>query len=382
MAEIQRMPKSGYTMTEGRIISIKIEIGSLVQKGDVLMEYETEKLVGEVTSTVSGTVLEIYIDEGDTIEVQGKLCLIGEIGENSSVGETMSDPCDKPQTAQSDSRVIASPLARKIAAEAGLDLSTITGSGPGGRIEKKDVEVLSADNHELNYYLEGVLEPMSSIRKVIAKRMLISKQEIPHAYYRKEIDASSIQSVRKNFSGSEEKKYGIKLSVNDIVLKSVSRALVEFPLVNARMDEDSIFYYRHINIGLAVGVKDGLIVPVIHGAESKTVYEISREASELVKKAHEGLLKNDECSGGTFTVSNLGMFGIDEFCAVINPPEAAILAVGAIREKAVFKDGNCVPVQTMVLTLSADHRIVDGVLAAQFMKRLAEILENAFILLS
>jgi len=437
MAEIQRMPKSGYTMTEGKVISINVKTGDLVAKGDVLMEYETDKLVGQVTATVGGTILEIYVKEGDSVEVQGKLCLIGEKGETVSLKASMPVPSvtavntvpvladEKPQAVHSGSRIIASPVAKKIAAEKGINLASIKGSGPGGRIEKKDVEDFTgvkdvkttpaaaliaaerginlgtiqgsgvngrihtadlqqqtgADSHTIDYYLEGISEPMSTMRKVIAKRMLVSKQEIPHVYYKKEIDASSILNVRENFAEAFAKKYNAKLSINDILIKAVSQVLIEFPLINARVDRDSVFYYKHVNIGLAVGIEGGLIVPVIHGAESKTLYEISREATTLVRKAREGVLKGDECSGGTFTVTNLGMFGLDEFSAVINPPEAAILAVGAVKEKAVFRDGICVPVKTMVLTLSADHRIADGVLAAQFMKRLADILEDAYMII-
>jgi pyruvate dehydrogenase E2 component (dihydrolipoamide acetyltransferase) len=431
------MPKSGYTMTEGKVVSIKVKVGDSVKKGDVLMEYETEKMVGEVISTAAGVVLEIYVALGDSVEVQGKLCLIGKQGESAPrevpggktapQGPEQASPAGVPVAPPGGGRIPASPIAKKLAAEGGLDLALIKGSGPGGRIEKKDVEAAIAEKENIKatpaavkiaaekgigpdavkgsgyngrvyaedletpgtelpersieYYLEGTSEPMTAMRKVIARRMTASKREVPHVYYRLEVDVSAVQNMKKTFAEASAKKYGIKLSINDIVLKAAVQALTEYPGVNARVDGNNIFYYKHVNIGMAVGIEGGLMVPVIHGAETRSVYEISKAASVLAKKAREGLLKGDDCAGGTFTVSNLGMFGLDEFCAVINQPEAAILAVGAIKEKVVWKNGACAPAESMVLTLSADHCLVDGTLAARFMKRLGEILENALILM-
>jgi pyruvate dehydrogenase E2 component (dihydrolipoamide acetyltransferase) len=424
-------------MIEGKIIALHVKVGDTVKKGDVLMEYETEKMVGEVSSITDGVILELYVKEGDSIEVQGQLCLIGQKGEKpppASVeppsGTVTADrEKEKVLTISKGERILASPLAKKMAKDLGVDLDMIKGSGAGGRIEKKDVEAATANTDvkstplakktaaaegisldgihgsgahgriqsvdvELTIaagktpsaggiepYMEASRRPMSNMRKVIARRLSMSKRELPHVYYRQEIDAASILGAKTAFADSARRKFAVKISLNDIILKAVTQALIEYPGVNARIDEDDILYYRHVNLGMAVGVEDGLIVPVIHGADQMSVFDIAKSSAGLIKKAHEGTLQPDDCAGGTFTVSNLGMFGLDEFCPVINPPEAAVLGVGAVRKRVMWKDGTCVPVDVMILTLSADHRLIDGILAACFMKRLRELLENAYALM-
>lgn len=404
MAEIQKMPKSGYTMTEGKIFSVKVRVGDTVNKGDVLMEYETEKISGEVIASISGTVLEIYVEAGDVVEVFGELCLIGMEGESvirkeshKKAGIPTAHDTESGISAMHDTDsvvVLASPLAKKLARENGVDISGIKGSGANGRIEKKDIleaiaikEVKEAkkeieSKNEPSNFAAYRCEEMSMMRKTVARRLIESKQNAPHVYFRKEVNANRLWEMKIAFAQSSLKKNGKKLSINDIILKAAAMALGEFPLMNSHIEQDKICYCDDVNLGMAVDLGDGLVVPVIRCAEKMGLFELSKAAAVLNDKARNNKLTLDEMTGGTFTVSNLGGLGLDEFTAIINPPEAGILAVGSIKDKPVVSGNNIVIGKTLVLNLSVDHRLIDGVVAARFLNRICELLEDVYSLVS
>lgn len=403
MAEIQKMPKSGYTMTEGRICSVKVKAGDKVNKGDVLMEYETEKITGEVIASISGTVLDVYVQEGDVVEVFGELCVIGEEGESvvrNDLGTKGSAPAandtdsgikDKEETKMSQPKgtVLASPLAKKLAREHGLDISEIKGSGVNGRVEKKDVLAAiekkndsSQSTSQSTSQSESLrYEEMSMMRKTVARRLTESKQNAPHAYFRKEVNVSRLLEMRSAYSELAVKKNGKKLSINDIILKATAMALREFPIMNSHIEQDKICYNDDVNLGIAVDIENGLVVPVIHGADKMGLFELSKAAAVLIDKARNNKLTMDEMTGGTFTVSNLGGLGLDEFTAILNPPEAGILTVGTIKDKPVVCNNRITVGKVLVLNLSVDHRLIDGAVAARFLNRICELLEDVYSLL-
>lgn len=304
-------------------------------------------------------------------------------------------------------RIRITPVAKKLAKENGIDYTTIKGTGPDGRITKEDIlAAIEAKNKEIANITamqerpsvdlkievkadfaqaadENVVKkvPLSSIRKVIARRLSQSKHDIPHTYFKISVDASNIIELKNNVSEAIKAKTGKKPSINDIIIKAVAVALGEFPDLNASLANDEIIYYRDINVGIAVNTDRGLVVPVIKNAGRKSFSEICRDSGELIEKARNGKLLPDDIAGGTFTVSNLGAYYIDEFCAIINPPESAILAVGRALETPVAHNGEVVIRPIMNLTVSVDHRIIDGALAAQFMKRLKDLLENPYLIL-
>ena len=284
-------------------------------------------------------------------------------------------------------RTFASPLARKIAREEGVDLAAIEGTGPGGRIVKGDVMRAIRERPETppsaaKEALPGRLIPMKGIRRVIAQRMSESTRTIPHFFLSVEADMTATLQLRERLLEEVEKKAGVRLSVTDILVKVAARALRDHPIINSRVEGEGIRLVEEINIGVAMAVEDGLIVPVVHAADGKNLIEIAIAIRDLTQKARSGKLSVDEVTGGTFTLSNLGMFGIDTFNAIINPPECSILGVGRTVEKPVVEEGEVQIKPVAWLTLSSDHRIVDGATAAQFLKRVKELLENPYFLLS
>ena len=421
MAEIIRMPKMSDTMEEGVIAGWLKKVGEEVKSGDILAEVETDKATMELESYDDGFLLHIGINEGESVPVDGVIAIIGEKDEDVSgiLNELKSDvieqnkkEIEEPEStpseiedknipveevkeendpvkeikedtiSENDIRVKASPLAKKLAIEKGINISNVSGSGDGGRITKKDIEnfspVASTDTkseiilpkiHSKESYEEI---SVSQMRKTISKRLAESKFSAPHFYLTMEIDMNNCIEGRKKINESSE----IKISFNDIILKACAVALRKHPMVNSSFLEDKIRINHHVHIGVAVAVDEGLLVPVIRFADNKSLSHISSEVKSLAGKAKSKQLQPSDWEGNTFTISNLGMFGIDEFTAIINPNDSCILAVGGIRNTPVVKNGEIVPGNLMKVTLSCDHRIVDGATGSSFLKTLKELIED------
>ena len=408
MAKEVIMPKLGLTMEEGVINKWFVREGERVEKGDPLFEVATDKVNMEVESPASGVVLKILYPEGATVPITEVVAYIGEEGEEVPVPRKEA-PEEKPEarervaeeeivtqkaeTEAAEERIKASPLARKLAREYGIDLATITGTGPGGRIVREDVERARKALEEAKKEIpvtervpvapeaEGRVVPLSRMRRIIAQRMVESVRMKPHFFVFQEILAEELVKMRERLLPLVEKETGLRVSYTDILVKVVAKALERYPLLYASFTDEGIVFHEHVNIGVAVALEDGLIVPVVKEVERKSIAQITRELHDLVERAKAGKLAPEEISGGTFTISNLGMFGIDAFTAIINPPESAILACGAIKKKPVFDGKDIVPLAVMELVLSCDHRIVDGAVAAQFMQFLKTLLEEPFALL-
>ena len=408
MAEVIRMPKMSDTMTEGVIVSWLKQVGDDIKPGDILAEVETDKATMELENYVKGTLLHIGIPAGGSVPVDALIAIVGQKGDDITAllsgasapaapaakaeevkTETVSTPVAAAPLANtsSDSRVKASPLAKKIADEKGIDINNISGSGDGGRIVKRDVETYtpaSKGASKSTVVLPTVVGqesfdevPVSQMRKVIARRLSESKHTAPHFYLTMSINMDKVIEARKAMLEYSP----VKISVNDIIIKAVAGALRKNPAANSSWLGDKIRYNHHINIGVAVAIEDGLIVPVVKFADSKSLSHISAEVKELADKAKNKKLQPSEFEGNTFTISNLGMFGIDEFTAIINPPDACILAVGAAKETVIVENGQMKIGQVMKVTLSCDHRVVDGAVGSAFLKTLKELLENPVKLL-
>ncbi len=411
MAEIIRMPKMSDTMEEGVIASWLKKVGDEIKSGDILAEVETDKATMELESYDDGILLHIGVKDGDSVPVDGVIAIIGEKGEdvnkilndinsdssevenNEEVTAPVNDGENKEiKTLESvdevselkDERIKASPLAKKLADEKGINLSNISGTGDGGRIIRKDIEnykdlsaSISETNKEISLpkiHSEESFEeiPVTQMRKTISKRLAESKFSAPHFYLTMEIDMDNCIDGRKKINESSE----IKISFNDIILKACAVALRKHPMVNSSFLTDKIRINHHVHIGVAVAVDEGLLVPVIRFADNKSLSHISAEVKSLAKKAKDKQLQPSEWEGNTFTISNLGMFGISEFTAIINPNDSCILAVGGIKNTPVVKNGEIVPGNIMKLTLSCDHRIVDGATGAAFLQTLKELIED------
>lgn len=412
MAEVIRMPRLSDTMEEGVIVEWLKKVGDTIEPGDVLAEVETDKATMELESYQEGVLLHIGVPEGP-VPVNGVLAVIGQEGEDykealEAAGNDASDssssngkeeetaapqtesapaesaaPVSEPTDDSSD-RIKASPLARKMAEDAGIDLGRLgSGSGEQGRIVKKDIITFMESGASTEAPSAPAYTPtlvtgedkevaVSQMRKVIARRLSESKFSAPHFYVTVEIDMSQAIATRKQLNTTAPPK----ISFNDLVLKATAMALRHHPAVNSSWLGDKIRTNGNINIGVAVAVPDGLLVPVVNNADQKSLAQINGEVKELAGKAREKKLQPNEMQGNTFTISNLGMFDVDEFTAIINPPDACILAVGSIVEKPIVKDGSIQIGNIMKVTLSSDHRVVDGATAAQFLQTLREFLEN------
>ena len=394
------MPKAGQSMEEGVIVKWHVQPGAKVNKGDILFEIETDKATMEVEATDSGRVARIVVAEGgnspvllpvayladNDADVDAFIAAQGGTAPATTASTELPTSTEKPSasaaspTAVTDTgRVKASPAARKIAAERGVDLSAIAqGSGPGGRILSTDVPATASAKPAVappaapvpqgDLPAGVVRKRMSRMRQAIARNLTLSKTTIPHWYINARINAGPLMTFYK----SQKAKVGC--SVNDVIVLACAKAIMEFPAMHSRVDGDTILEFPGANIGVAVGMDDGLVVPVILNAEQLTLAQLAVETKRLANQARAGKIEN--MGLGIFTISNLGMFGVDEFVAIINPPEAAILAVGVVREDVIVKDGAIKAGQTLSLTLSADHRLIDGTLGAQFMARLKALLEN------
>ncbi len=420
MADIT-MPKLSDTMTEGTLVHWKKKKGEAVTMGEIIAEVETDKATMEMEAFEDGVLTELYVQEGEKVGVGTKIARIGgeaaagttappAVESSSKSAPTPVQRQPKAATATvpsaSGNRIKASPLARKVAASAGLDLATITGSGPGGRIIRQDVTATGNGtpaapvSASVNKSASGAknppaaapkakpLEPntelrvpLSSMRKIIAERLLTSKTQIPHFYLHLEVDAAPLSKLRGEVNAVGEQA-GNKISINDFILKAVASAIAEVPKVNASFAGDAIIEYGSLHLAVAVAIDDGLVTPVIRDAGSKSLREISLEVKDLATRARSKKLKPEEFQGGTFTVSNLGSYGIDRFDAIINPPQAAILSVGGLVKKPVVNAaGEIVVGQRIDLGLSCDHRVVDGALGAQFLAALRRLLEQPLGLL-
>lgn len=409
MAEVIRMPKMSDTMTEGVIVAWHKKVGDDVKSGDILAEVETDKATMELENYVKGTLLHIGIEAGQSVPVDAVIAIVGAKGEDVSAllagASTPTAPAVATPTAETaapkaeianpkseatnatDSRLKASPLAKKIAEEKGLDLSKVAGSGDNGRIVKKDVESYTpaaASSNKPTISLPAIVGAesfddvaVSQMRKAIARRLSESKNGAPHFYLTMSINMDKVIEARKVMNDISP----VKISVNDIIIKAVAASLRANPKVNSSWLGDKIRMNHHIHIGVAVAIEDGLIVPVVKFADNKTISHISAEVKELADKAKNKKLQPSEFEGSTFTISNLGMFGIDQFTAIINPPESCILAVGAAKETVIVENGQMKVANIMKVTLSCDHRSVDGAVGSAFLQTLKDMLENPVRLL-
>ena len=413
------------TMEEGRLVEWKKQEGDAVAVGDVLAEVETDKAVMELVARAGGTLLKQVVPAGATVPVSEPVALIGEPGEAVEDGKPTSaqkqatqptpgenrpvsmPPAPPPPSAPvaqstapapadgapavppravpaSGGRVKASPLARRIAAERGIDLGGLAGSGPEGRVVLRDLEHAAAAQpapRPVFRAAEGAPYtdvPLNQVRKTIARRLVQSIGPIPTFYLTTEVDMERAWDARDALKPLGDDP---KVSFNDIVLKAVAAALRQHPACNAWWQDDHIRYWHEVHVSMAVAIEDGLITPVIRHTDLKSLREIAAESQDLAARARERRLKPEEYTGGTFSVSNLGMLDIDEFTAVINPPEAGILAVGRIAEKAVVHEGQLAVRRRLRLTMSCDHRVIDGATGAQFLKTLKAMLENPLAML-
>jgi pyruvate dehydrogenase E2 component (dihydrolipoamide acetyltransferase) len=416
------MPKLSDTMTEGTLVAWKKKKGDTVAAGEVLAEIETDKATMEWEASDDGVLTEIYVQEGGKVNVGEAIALVLGKGEKApakgaaSSAATPSAPGSMPPaTAASPAtattpapattgRVKASPLAKKIAAESGVDLSRVTGTGPGGRIVEADVRAAAgipakpaaapastgpvapkagpAAVATAPAGLEDKRIPLSGMRRVIAERLLASKTTIPHFYLNIEVDAGPMMKLRADLNSAFEAAGGPKLTVNDFVLKAVIAAATKVPAVNASFAGDAIIQYGSVHLSVAVAVDEGLVTPVIRDAQTKSIFEVSSAVKDLAARARTKKLKPDEYQGGTITVSNLGAYGVENFSAIVNPPQSLILSIGAIVKKPVVGPGDTIIAgQRMSLGLSADHRVVDGAIGAHYLAELRKFIESPALLL-
>lgn len=393
-----RMPRYGWTMTEGKIIKWLKKEGDHVEEGEPLLEVETEKVETEVNAIASGVLSKILAPEGSMVPVGQSIGIISEPGESIPVKSTIIEPTTKrpskkepPIIAKEKLKIVnklkASPLAKKLAEQYQVDLKNVEGTGPGGRIIKKDViRVFDTQKQHLEKESESKLRekivPLKGMRKIIAERMSKSAHTTARVLYTLDVDMTEVLKIRQALLEEIEKKANIRLSLTNIIVKAVARALKQHSMVNSILVEDELHLIEDINIGVAVSLEEGLIVPVIHNADRKSLLEIAISLDELIKRAKQGNLDAEDTTGATFTITNPGMFGIDIQMPVINTPESAILGIGSLSEQPVVKDGQIVIKPIMRLNLVFDHRVLDGVPAARFLQTLKKILENPYILLA
>jgi pyruvate dehydrogenase E2 component (dihydrolipoamide acetyltransferase) len=431
------MPKLSDTMTEGTLVKWLKQVGDQVEIGDVIAEVETDKATMEMEAFDDGVITEIKVQEGEKAAIGSILAVLnGDSGrapdeahlhvvpEEAAPASTPAAPAATPAAAATPAtgdRVLASPLARKVAADLGVDLSSVAGTGPAGRITRSDVEAAtkspakpaaSAEAAAASALAAAVKAKaaapsapqaatpapapqailpvaksgdekieLSTMRKVIASRLLTSKTTIPHFYLHVEVDAAPLMALRKQVNDQAEKTHGNKYSVNDFILKAVINAAQAVPAINASFAGDHIVRFGSIGLSVAVAVEDGLVTPVIKEAESKSLLAISRAVKDFAARAKDRKLRPDEFDGGTITVSNLGAWGIESFDAIINPPQASILSVGAAIEKPVVRNGQIVPGLRMNLGLSCDHRVVDGAVGSEFLSEVRKLIEQPALML-
>lgn len=410
MAEIVKMPRLSDTMTEGVVSKWHKKVGDEINEGDLLADIETDKATMEFESFQEGYLLHIGVNENESAAVDSILAILGQKDEDissllsteNSDSKNLEDSQNKEddnleeiasfleksdpnqQTSSKDDyknekRLKISPLAKKIAKDKGIDLNLIQGTGENGRIVKRDLDQSNLKKVEEMVQVDKSIlqQPLSQMRKTIANRLSESKFSAPHFYLTTKINVDSLIELRKNLINNLE----TKISFNDIIIKAVAFSLSKHRNINVSWGKDSIINNKDINIGVAIAVDEGLVVPVIKNTDQHNILDISNKIKDFVDRANNKKLSIDELNGNTFTVSNLGMFGIDEFTAIINPPDACILAVGSIQKIPVVKDDKIVVGNVMKVTLSSDHRIVDGAQGAQFLKTLKTMLENPLLMI-
>lgn len=420
MAKIIGLPKLSPTMDEGTLVRWVKNEGDSVDIDELLAEVETDKATMEFRSFDRGVLLKQLAPEGAVLQPDAPVAIIGNKGDDikpllASLGsktdvapappkEKAADidaagssapaqsepsvqatapgpPTPSTPTASSSGggKAKASPLVRKLATERGIDLTAIRGTGPNGRIVKRDLQGATSGGYQI---VSGPprIEPLTSMRKVIARRLTESKREVPHFYLTVDVDAGPVSSLRQQINTELETR-GQKVSINDLIVKAAALALRKVPQANASFMGDSLHYHNRVDISVAVAIPEGLLTPVVRSADTKPLVVIAQEIRELAARAKDKKLTPEEMQNGTFSVSNLGMYGIESFSAVINPPEGAILAVGAVREEIQIRDGQVVPAQRMRMTLSCDHRVIDGAIGAQYLVALRHYLENPAALL-
>ncbi len=420
------MPKLSDTMTDGVVAEWSKKVGDKVSSGEVLAEIETDKATMEFESFYDGVLLHIGVEKGKAVPVNTLLAIIGEKGEDisailASAGspavaspvveeKTASAPTPTPvadlptgqagtpkvaaevkapapvsvPSANTNGRLVASPLAKKLAEEKGIDLHAVAGTGDGGRVVKRDVDHYTPYVPATQTFqsapagVESFTEvPNSQMRKAIAKTLSASKFSAPHFYLKMEVDMDNAIAARKAINSVE----GVKVSFNDMIIKAVAAALRKHPKVNADWMGESIRYNNHIHIGVAVAVEEGLVVPVVRFADTKGIAQLGYEIKDLAGRARDKKIKPEEMQGGTFAVSNLGMYGIEDFTSIINPPNGCILSVGQIKETPVVKNGQIVPGNVLKLSLSCDHRVVDGAVGSAFLQTLKQLIENPVMMI-
>lgn len=410
------MPKLSDTMLEGTLVKWCKKKGDSVEVGDILAEVETDKATMEMEAFDEGVLKETYIEEGGVVKVGDQIALIladGETAGTQAAAAPSTAAPDKPKAAapalkvpvgpapvrrtttasSANGRVKASPLARKIAAARGVNLSAITGTGPGGRIVKKDVETAPAGGGASVSATPAIRAArgiageeksisLTGMRKTIAERLLASKTQIPHFYLSISVDGGPLMALRKALNAAAEKEGGQKLTVNDFILLAAARAAAEVPKINAAYDGDAIIEYADVNLAVAVAIEDGLITPVIKKANTLSLREISAQMKELATKARGKKLKPEEYQGGTITLSSLGGHGIDNFLPIINPPQSFILGIGAITKQPVVDEKDEIVVgHRLVISGSGDHRVIDGAVGAEYMNALRRLVEKPALLL-
>lgn len=395
MAAAIIMPKLDEAMRTGKIVKWLKKEGDIVGKGDVILEIETEKTTFEIEAEESGVLGKIMAEAEDEVPVGATIAFILQPGEKapevpkSAVKAGGEVEVEAPRVTKRVEAIKASPLAKNIAREHNIDLSFVVGTGPGGRITKEDVlQALEKSKMETTPpareepgRVEEETVPLSSMREVIARRMTESFQS-PHFYLTVEVDAHELEKTRKQLIPLIESKTGIRLTVTDLIVKMVAKAVEDNPSVNCSYVDGSVRLFKRIDIGLVTAVEGGLVVPVIRQANKKLIMEIAQSRAELVQKARDHKLTREEMTGSTFTISNLGMFGIDQFSAILQPPEAVILAVGRMADRVVARGGEILIRPMMTLTLSIDHRVLDGVIGAGFLQSLKDYIENPIKILS
>ena len=408
MAEVINMPRLSDTMEEGTLAKWFKKVGDTVKEGEILAEIETDKATMEFESFHDGILLHIGIDEGSTAPVDSIIAIIGSKGEDISSllknadikvkeepkpevkeepkpevkeepkPEVKEEPKPVSNNNKPSDRILISPLAKSLAKEKGIDISSVKGTGDNGRIIKRDIDSFKPSNYSQFYQPSPQLKESSyetqnsTMRKAIAKRLADSKFSAPHYYLNIELEMDNMISFRKQFIQTQN----IKISFNDIIAKAVSLSLAKHPKVNSRWYDDKIIFNEHVHLGVAVAVDDGLIVPIVKFANSKDLPQINSEIKDFAERAKNKKLTPAEIEGSTFTISNLGMFGIESFTSIINQPNSAILSIGAIVQKPIIKNNEVVVGNTMKLTLACDHRTVDGATGSLFLKTLKEYVEN------
>ena len=413
MAETISMPKLGFDMAEGLLVRWVKQVGENINKGDVLAEIETDKATVEVESQFTGVVLQHIAEQGTMVPVNAPIAVVGNAGEKvdakpttddkprttpapqttpaaGSVSQAVSSADDSSSVVHGQSSVVkASPLAKKIAKDNNVNLASVQGTGPGGRVVRKDVEAALAGGATTDRRPQTMVSGSSSIvavttedkviqttklRQAIGRRLIESKTTIPHFYVTHEYKMEALLEMRKQinaFLGENE-----KVSVNDFIVKATALTLRQFPNLNATIKGNEVIQFGHVNVGVAVTVPGGLMTVVVKDTDAKSLRQISGEVKAMAGRAREGKVKPEDVDGSTFSTSNLGMYDVEEFIAIVNPPEAAILAIGSAMEKPVVEGGQIKVGSRMKATISVDHRVSDGAEAAQFMQKLAEFLEN------